>query len=172
MTTPPESGSRLSHVDSRGNARMVDVGTKPVIPRRAVAECFFRAERATIDAVMQGALPKGEALPVARIAGINAAKRCHDLIPLCHALPLDFAGVEFERSEQGAIRIIATAAATARTGVEMEALTAATVAALTLYDMTKAIDKQLQIDCVRLVSKVKGSADPVAGDPERPDCAE
>lgn len=148
---------RLSHVDDRGQARMVDVGDKEPMRRRAVAEGFFVARAETIEAVMQGRLPKGEALAVARVAGIMAAKRCDALIPLCHSLPLDAVHVEFERLDNG-IRIEATASITARTGVEMEALTAVSVAALTLYDMTKAIDKDLRIEGIRLLEKTKIAA--------------
>ncbi len=148
---------RLSHVDDRGQARMVDVGDKEPMRRRAVAEGFFVARAETIEAVMQGRLPKGEALAVARVAGIMAAKRCDALIPLCHSLPLDAVHVEFERLDNG-IRIEATASITARTGVEMEALAAVSVAALTLYDMTKAIDKDLRIEGIRLLEKTKSAA--------------
>lgn len=136
---------------------MVDVGHKDPMHRRAVAEGFFIARRETIDAVMEGRVPKGEALAVARVAGISAAKRCDALIPLCHSLPLDAVHVAFERVEQG-IRIEATASVTAKTGVEMEALTAVSVAALTLYDMTKAIDRELRIEGVRLIDKTKTPA--------------
>lgn len=136
---------------------MVDVGGKEPMRRRAVAEGFFVARAETIDAVMQGRLPKGEALAVARVAGIMAAKRCDALIPLCHTLPLDAVHVEFERVGDG-IRIEATASITAKTGVEMEALTAVCVAALTLYDMTKAIDRDLRIEGIRLLEKTKAPA--------------
>lgn len=145
---------RLSHIDERGRATMVDVGGKEPMRRRAVAEGFFAARTETIDAVMEGRLPKGEALAVARVAGIVAAKRCEALIPLCHSLPLDAVHVEFERVDRG-IRIEAAASVTARTGVEMEALTAVSIAALTLYDMTKAIDRDLRIEGVRLIEKTK-----------------
>lgn len=133
---------------------MVDVGGKEPMRRRAVAEGFFAARTETIDAVMEGRLPKGEALAVARVAGIMAAKRCEALIPLCHSLPLDAVHIEFERVDRG-IRIEAAASVTARTGVEMEALTAVSIAALTLYDMTKAIDRDLRIEGVRLIEKTK-----------------
>lgn len=133
---------------------MVDVGGKEPMRRRAVAEGFFVARPETIDAVMEGRLPKGEALAVARVAGIMAAKRCDALIPLCHSLPIDAVHVEFERVDRG-IRIEAAASVTARTGVEMEALTAVSIAALTLYDMTKAIDGNLRIEGVRLIEKTK-----------------
>ncbi|MDG1837953.1 MAG: cyclic pyranopterin monophosphate synthase MoaC [Phycisphaerales bacterium] len=146
---------RLTHLDEQGRAQMVDVSGKPVVRRRAVAEALLRAKQDTLDRIMCGDLPKGEALAVARLAGIQAAKRVDVLIPLCHTLPLDHVEVSFERSEDGAIRIEASAAVTAKTGVEMEALTAATVAALTLWDMTKAIDDDLRIDGTRLVLKEK-----------------
>lgn len=146
---------KLSHIDEHGKASMVDVGEKPAQRREAVAEGFFVAANETIDRVMSGDVPKGEALPVARIAGIQAAKQCDQLIPLCHSLPLDVVSVDFERAESDRIRIIATAATTAKTGVEMEALTAVSVAALTLYDMTKAVDKDLRIERIRLVRKEK-----------------
>ncbi len=148
---------RLTHVDEQGRAAMVDVSGKPVIRRRAVAETFFHAASETLDRIMAGDLPKGEALAVARIAGVQAAKRVDALIPLCHTLPLEHVEVSFERSASDAIRIEAATVVTARTGVEMEALTAVNVAALTLWDMTKAIDKDLRIDGTRLVLKEKAS---------------
>jgi len=145
---------KLSHIDERGRATMVDVGPKDPMRRRAVAEGFFVARAETIDAVMDGRLPKGEALAVARVAGIVAAKRCDQLIPLCHSLPIEAVQVDFERVDRG-IRIIGVASVTGKTGVEMEALTAVSVAALTLYDMTKAIDKQLRIEGICLIEKTK-----------------
>jgi cyclic pyranopterin monophosphate synthase len=146
---------KLSHVDARGRAAMVDVGGKRPMRRVAVAEGFFHAARTTLDMLEAGAMPKGEALAVARIAGIAAAKRCDELIPLCHTLPLDAVAVAFERTGPTRLRIRATASITAKTGVEMEALAAVAVAALTLYDMTKAVDRDLRIKSVRLVSKTK-----------------
>jgi cyclic pyranopterin phosphate synthase len=146
---------RLTHVGERGEARMVDVGDKPPVRREAVAEAYFCAAPATLDLVWAGKLPKGEALAVARVAGIAAAKRCDELIPLCHTLPLDAANVDFERSAPDRLRIEARASVTARTGVEMEALTAAAIAALTLYDMTKAVDRDLRVEGLRLLSKRK-----------------
>ena len=143
----------LSHVDSQGQARMVDVGAKPIVAREAVAEGFFCAQPATIDLLMAAKLPKGEAIGAARIAGILAAKRCDELIPLCHTLPLDSVNLDFQRVGPDRIRIEATARITAKTGVEMEALTAVSVAALTLYDMTKAVDRDLRIEGIRLVRK-------------------
>lgn len=134
---------------------MVDVGAKPPIARRAVACGDFVARPETLDRLFAGHLPKGEALGTARIAGILAAKRCDELIPLCHTLPLDQVGVEFDRAAPDRVRITATASTVARTGVEMEALLAVTTAALTLWDMTKAIDDSLRIDAIRLVEKRK-----------------
>jgi len=145
----------LTHIDKQGNARMVDVGSKPPMRRTAVAEGFFCAARNTLDLLEAGDLPKGEALAVARVAAIQAAKKCDELIPLCHTLPLDVVRVDFERAEPDRLRIVATVATTARTGVEMEALTAVSIAALTLWDMTKAVDKDLRVDGIRLVSKEK-----------------
>ena len=145
----------LTHLDEQGRARMVDVGEKPLQRRIAIAEGYFCATPETLDRLMAGDLPKGEALAVARIAGIQAAKRCDALIPLCHTLPLDCVAVDFERVEPERLRIEATATITAKTGVEMEALTAVSIAALTLYDMTKAIDRKLSIEGIRLVKKEK-----------------
>lgn len=152
------SESRLTHLDDQGRAQMVDVGHKEPMIRRAIAEGFFIAQSSTLDRLMTGDLPKGEALAVARIAGIQAAKRCDELIPLCHSLPLDQVTVDFERTAPDRVRIIASAKTTARTGVEMEALTAVSVAALTLYDMTKAVDRNLRIEAVTLLEKQKSPA--------------
>lgn len=134
---------------------MVDVGGKPVVHRQAVAEAFFHGAPTTLDHLMSGELPKGEALAAARIAGIQAAKRCDELIPLCHTLSLDSVAVDFERASADRVRITARASIAAKTGVEMEALAAAAIAALTLYDMTKAIDKSMRVEGLRLVSKTK-----------------
>ncbi len=152
---PSEPTPALSHVDAQGRASMVDVGGKPPVRREAVATVRFCAAPETLDLVMAGNVPKGDALGVARIAGIQAAKRCDEWIPLCHTLPLDHVHVEFRRESPGIVQILASAATTARTGVEMEALTAAAAAALTLYDMTKAVDRSLQITDLHLVSKRK-----------------
>src|SRR5277367_1487352 len=130
----------FSHLDEDGRARMVDIGAKPVQARRAVAEGWVRCAPETVAVLRDGALPKGDVLTVAKIAGIQAAKRCDELIPLCHALPLDGVELKFTIEESG-VRIEAEARTQARTGVEMEALTAVSVAALTVYDMCKAIDK-------------------------------
>ena len=145
----------LSHIDSKGRACMVDVSSKPNMRRTATATCLFIAQPTTLDAVMDGNLPKGEALSVARIAGIQAAKSCSSLIPLCHPLPLENASVDFERIEPDQLQITATMLVTGKTGIEMEALTAVSIAALTIWDMTKAIDKDLLIDSIRLLEKKK-----------------
>jgi cyclic pyranopterin phosphate synthase len=145
---------RLTHLDEQGRAAMVDVGHKPVTRREAVAEGFITLQPATIRAITKGKVPKGEVLNTARISGILAAKRCGELIPLCHPLPIESVEVHFTL-QRSRIRIEATARITARTGVEMEALTAVTVAALTIYDMCKAIDKSMIIDGVRLLKKTK-----------------
>jgi cyclic pyranopterin phosphate synthase len=145
-------------MDERGQVHMVDVGAKPPVRREATAEAFFTAAPKTLDLVMRSDVPKGEALATARIAGIQAAKRCDALIPLCHTLPVDVVEVDFDLAAPDRLRIEARVATTARTGVEMEALTAVAVAALTLYDMTKAVDRDLRISDVRLVSKKKGDS--------------
>jgi cyclic pyranopterin phosphate synthase len=157
----------LTHLDAEGRARMVDVGHKPVTAREAVAEGFITLQAATLRAIADGTVPKGEVLNTARIAGILAAKRCGELIPLCHPLPIDSVEVHFdvpelepEQNEPVRLHIKAIARIQARTGVEMEALTAVTLAALTIYDMCKAIDKQMVIGDVRLVSKTGGTKNP------------
>ena len=144
--------SELSHVDEAGAVQMVDVGDKPVSRRRAVARAEVRMAPATARQLRQ--LPKGDALTTAQIAGIMAAKRTAELIPLCHPLPLTNLAVELEVGD-AEVTILATAETTAQTGVEMEALTAASVAALTVYDMAKAVDKGLEITGVKLVEKTK-----------------
>jgi cyclic pyranopterin phosphate synthase len=142
----------LSHVDKSGNVKMVDVGAKPLSRRRAVARAFVSMKPETVAAL--GSLPKGDALTTAQLAGIMAAKRTAELIPLCHPLPLSVVDVKLEVEEAG-VAIEALAETTAQTGVEMEALTAASVAALALYDMVKAIDKELTIGEIRLLEKTK-----------------
>jgi len=148
---------KLTHLDDQGQAHMVDVSAKPIVRRIAVAQGDFVAAKATLDRLMAGDLPKGEALAVARIAGISAAKRTDELIPLCHSLPIEQVTVVFERIAEDRLRVTATTTVTARTGVEMESLTAVSVACLTLYDMTKAIDESLRIEGIVLVKKVKGA---------------
>jgi len=145
-------GDELSHVDESGAIRMVDVGGKPSVRRRATAHAFVRMSPGTAERLR--ALPKGDALATAQVAGIMAAKRTAELIPLCHPLPLTHVDVGLE-VEDGGVAIEASAETTAQTGVEMEALTAAVVAALTVYDMAKAIDKEMVVEDVRLLEKTK-----------------
>jgi cyclic pyranopterin monophosphate synthase len=142
----------LSHVDETGAVRMVDVGDKPHSRRKAVARAVVRMAPET--ALRLRGLPKGDALAAAQLAGIMAAKRTSDLIPLCHPLPLSHVGVEVEVGEAD-VTITASAETTAQTGVEMEALVAASIAALTVYDMAKAIDKEMVVGEVRLLEKTK-----------------
>ncbi len=157
---------KLSHLDETGAARMVDVAGKAVTRREAVARARVRMTATTAAAVAAGDAPKGDVLGTARLAGLQAAKRTSELIPLCHQLPLDFVGVEIEvRPEEGLVEIVASARATARTGVEMEALTAATVAALTIYDMTKGIERGVEIVDVVLLRKCGGRRDWQREDP-------
>jgi cyclic pyranopterin phosphate synthase len=144
--------SELSHLDESGELRMVDVGGKPLSQRRAVAQASVRMAPET--ALRLSRLPKGDAVAAAKLAGIMAAKRTSELIPLCHPLPLTHVEVELEIGE-AAVEIVATAETTAQTGVEMEALVAASVAALTVYDMAKAIDSAMEIAEVRLLEKTK-----------------
>jgi cyclic pyranopterin monophosphate synthase len=148
-------GEGLTHLDERGAARMVNVSAKPVSERVATAGCRVLLAPATLGLLAGGGLPKGDALAVARVAGIMGAKRTPDLIPLCHPLPLT--GVEVDLTvEADAVAITATVRTTARTGVEMEALTAAAIAALTLYDMVKAVQRDARIDGLRLYAKRGG----------------
>ena len=144
----------FSHLDSEGAARMVDVGEKAVVRRTAKAAGSVHMSPQTVELLRERALPKGDALNTARIAGVMAAKRTPDLIPLCHGLNLTNVDVEFTVREQG-VDIVATSQASDRTGVEMEALTAVSVAALTIYDMCKAVDKGMMIDGVKLLEKTK-----------------
>ncbi|MEI8195113.1 MAG: cyclic pyranopterin monophosphate synthase MoaC [Phycisphaerae bacterium] len=163
---------KLSHLDDRGAARMVDVSAKSPTLRRAVAEGCVVMMPATLLALRAGAGPKGEVLGVARIAGILAAKRCGELIPLCHPLPVEQVTVDFETqtpartvrragklAPEARVWIRATAIITAKTGVEMEALTAVSVAALTIIDMLKAIDQTMRIEGVRVIEKTGGKSD-------------
>jgi cyclic pyranopterin phosphate synthase len=145
---------RLTHIDEKGAARMVDVADKPSTVRVATAECLVRMAPATVDAVREGT-SKGDALQVARVAGIMAAKRTPELIPLAHPLPITSVNVDFEFVD-GGIRVIASARVTGQTGVEMEALTAAAVAGLTLIDMTKAVERGVYLESVRLLEKSGG----------------
>lgn len=150
MTRP----ATFSHLDPAGAARMVNVGEKPVQRRRAVAVGRLVCQPATIRALKRQALPKGDVLTVAQIAGIQAAKRTAELIPLCHPLPLGHVEVTF-RVRRDAVDITCAAETAAQTGVEMEALTGVSVAALTLYDMCKAVDKTMRIEDVRVLEKTR-----------------
>jgi cyclic pyranopterin monophosphate synthase len=151
----PEPTTDLSHVTAGGEVRMVDVGAKPIVRRRATARGRVRMARET--AATLTALPKGDALVTAQLAGIMAAKRTAELVPLCHPLPLTHIDVNLSVVD-GAVEIEASAETTAQTGVEMEALTAVSVAALTVYDMAKAIDKAMTIEQIELVEKTKEQA--------------
>jgi cyclic pyranopterin phosphate synthase len=149
--------SELTHLDEHGNARMVDVGDKPETTRRAVARAVVRMSPDTAAKVLAGDAPKGDVLGTARIAGILAAKRTGELIPLCHPLALDHVDIEAEvDAAAGTVTLTAEARVTARTGVEMEAMTAASVAALTVYDMVKALERGVEIASVALVAKSGG----------------
>lgn len=146
---------RLTHLDASGRARMVDVSDKPFSHRRAVAAAFVTMQPKTLDLLRHNKLKKGDALQVARIAGIMAAKRTHELVPLCHPLALSSIEVDLQLAENG-VEIRATVVCDGKTGVEMEALTAASIAALTLYDMCKAVDKSMEIGRIRLLEKEGG----------------
>jgi cyclic pyranopterin monophosphate synthase len=149
--------SELTHLDAAGRARMVDVGDKPATERRASARSVVRVTPGTARVVLAGDAPKGDVIGVARIAGIQAAKRTSELIPLCHPLALSFVGVEGSVDvEAGEIVLTAEARSTGPTGVEMEALTAAAVAALTVYDMVKGIERGAEIAAVALIEKSGG----------------
>jgi cyclic pyranopterin phosphate synthase len=144
----------LTHTDDQGRASMVDVSAKPILAREAVARAFIELQVATLELVRENGLKKGDVFAVARIAGIQAAKQTQMLIPLCHQIALSKVAVDFEMNPNG-IFITTTARTLAQTGVEMEALTAASVAALTIYDMCKAVDKTMRITEVSLLSKTK-----------------
>jgi cyclic pyranopterin phosphate synthase len=156
----------LTHLDAAGRAQMVDVGGKPVTAREAVAEGYVQMAAATLHAIAEQAVPKGEVLGTARVAGILAAKQCGILIPMCHPLPVESVEVDFdvpelEPADGAPVRLYVKSIVriTAKTGVEMEALTAVSVAALTVYDMCKAIDKSMEIGGVRVVKKTGGKSD-------------
>jgi len=188
---------KLSHLDSAGRAKMVDVSHKPITRRTAIAEGFISLQPATLRAIAQGAVPKGEVLSTARLAGILAAKRCGDLIPLAHPLPVESIEVHFHLPKpetrnpkpdlhlpkpetrnpkpetrppkpETRLRITATATISAKTGVEMEALTAVALAALTIYDMCKAIDKTMTISDIRLLKKTGGAKHKPRARPSHP----
>ena len=148
--------AKLSHLNAHGEARMVDVSSKPVTLRRAVASAEVRLSPATLKMISAGTMPKGDVFAAARIAGIAAAKRTSDLIPLCHPLPIEAVDLRVEPLPPDRLRIVAETVIRARTGVEMEALTAAAVAALTLYDMCKAVDRGMTIGPIQLEEKSGG----------------
>jgi len=150
--------TELSHVNSSGEARMVDIGSKTDTVREAVARGRIRMKPATLEQVKTNQMKKGDVLTVARVAGIMAAKKTPDLIPLCHTILIDDVSVEFGFSGEGCIEITARAKSTGKTGVEMEALVAASVSALTIYDMCKAVDKGMTIEEVYLESKTGGKS--------------
>jgi cyclic pyranopterin phosphate synthase len=162
MTSPtndatPGRGHALTHLDAQGRARMVDVGDKPVTQREAVARGHVSMQPETLRLIREGLTKKGDVLAIAQLAGIMGAKRTAELIPLCHPLPLDRVDVELELDEgHSRVNITATAKTSARTGVEMEALTAVSVAALTLYDMCKGVDRGMRIEAIRLARKQGG----------------
>ena len=152
--------SELTHVDAEGRARMVDVGSKEETARTAVAEGSITMSEETLDAIERNVLQKGDAIGAARIAGVMAAKRASELIPLCHPIALTDAGVDIELDHSlPGVRVRAWASTRGRTGVEMEALTAASVALLTIYDMAKALDRGMEISGVRLIEKRGGKSD-------------
>jgi cyclic pyranopterin phosphate synthase len=150
----------LSHLDAQGRARMVDVGAKPATDRRAVARAVVRMAPATARAVAAGDLPKGDVVATARIAGIQAAKRTWELVPLCHPLPLSFVDVSVDvDAEAGTVTLHGEARTTAPTGVEMEAMTACAVGALTVYDMVKGVERGVEVTQVVLLEKTGGKED-------------
>ena len=149
--------AKLTHLNERGEAHIVDIGGKAITRRRAVARATLEAQPTTIEAITGGTLKKGDALAVARIAGIMAAKKTSDLIPLCHPIALSKVEVDIA-AENGVLVITATAETDDRTGVEMEAMTAASVAALTLYDMAKGIDRAMRVSTIELVEKSGGKS--------------
>ncbi len=148
----------LTHINENGEAVMVDVGLKEISRREAVAESTVLMQKETLELILGGAIRKGDVFAAARIAGMMAAKRTHELIPMCHPLPIDSVSVDIKPVEPDAVRIVATVVCTYRTGVEMEALTAASIAALTIYDMCKAVDRGMEIVSTRLVKKSGGKS--------------
>ena len=150
--------SGFTHFDAAGSARMVDVGAKPVTDREATAAARVVMRPETLRMIVAGEARKGDVLGVARLAGIMGAKRTADLIPLCHPLPISAVSVDLAPEGEDAVAITATVRTTGRTGVEMEALTAASVAALTVYDMCKAVDRGMRIEALRLIAKSGGKS--------------
>ena len=155
-----ESSGGLSHIDESGKARMVDVGGKDNTERVAVAGCEVHMQQATFDLIKSGGFDKGDVIGVARIAGVTAAKKTSDLIPLCHPIALTQVTIDFDDLDDGiGLSVTSTARTTGRTGVEMEALTGVSIAALTVYDMCKAVDRAIRIDGLRLLSKSGGKSE-------------
>lgn len=153
----PENSDRLTHLDDAGRAHIVDVSEKAVTAREATARACVRMQATTLEAIVGGDTPKGDVLAVARIAGIQAAKKCSELIPLCHPLPLSSVKIDLVPDEDlPGVQIEATCKVTGQTGVEMESLTAASIAALTLYDMCKAMDRGMTIENTQLTRKSGG----------------
>ncbi|MEM7474013.1 MAG: cyclic pyranopterin monophosphate synthase MoaC [Planctomycetota bacterium] len=148
--------ANFTHLDSSGAARMVDVGEKPVTRRTALARAICRMKPETALAIRDGKTKKGEVLQIARIAGIAAAKRTDELIPLCHSLPLETVSIDFSWPAEDRLAIEVLCVSTGKTGVEMEALTSASIAGLTVYDMCKAMDRSMSIECVELLEKTGG----------------
>ena len=154
----PDGPGGLSHVDEGGAARMVDVSGKEITAREAVAEGHVRMRPEALALIQEGGLPKGDVLAVARVAGIQGAKRTSELVPMCHPLPISGVAIELTPAGEDQLRIVATVRTEGRTGVEMEALTAVSVAALTVYDMCKAVDRGMRIEGVRLLEKRGGKS--------------
>ena len=150
--------AKLSHINADGEAQMVDISAKSVSQRIATAAAVLKMAPQTLAMIVDGEIPKGDVFAVARVAGIQAAKRTSDLIPLCHPLALTNIGIEFESRNDDELHIRSTASVNGQTGVEMEALTAATVAALTVYDMCKAVQKDIKIADISLLSKSGGKS--------------
>jgi cyclic pyranopterin phosphate synthase len=170
MSTPPERRTTMppfTHLDEHGEPRMVDVGDKDVTARRAVAHGWIRTSRETLQAIDAGAVRKGQVLTIAEIAGITGAKRTADLIPLCHPLPLSAVRVSMDLDrELPGVRVRAEVRVVARTGVEMEALTAVSTALLTIYDMCKSLDRGMEIGGIRLIAKEGGRSGSWTSDEE------
>ena len=160
-----QESSNLSHIDESGNARMVDVGSKDVTARTAVARCELHMLQSTLDLIRSGGFDKGDVLGVARVAGIMAGKRTSELIPLCHPLNIDQITIDFDDlSDEVGIAVTATVRTSGKTGVEMEALTSASLTALTIYDMCKSVDRAISVERLRLLRKSGGkSGDYVSG---------
>lgn len=149
---------QLSHLDEKGNAHMVDVGKKAITDRMAVAQAEITMQPETFEMICQGKIPKGDVFSCARIAGIMAAKRTFELIPMCHPLPIESVSIDFETEKPACVRVKATLRCNWKTGIEMEALTAASVAALTVYDMCKAVDRGMMIQNICLLEKAGGKS--------------